>query len=196
MQVVTTRFFSPAPYPADEVRRQHVVQMLVGRNLPTFEIQVAVDRAADIFGTRYAAMTILDQDRQWIAVSKGLKVSVMSRAAAFCGHTILSTDPLVVQDTTADERFAGNPLVLGPTNIQFYAGVPLVIQGAAVGALCVLHDNAIDNVRTSQIDVLKTLAGDLVHNLEAGLDRSRSAGRPHSNVSQITSRPSRGNQDA
>ncbi|MET3713714.1 GAF domain-containing protein [Sphingomonas trueperi] len=193
---MTTRFFSPAPYPADEARRQHVVQMLVGQNLSTFEIQVAVDRAADIFGTRYAAMTILDHDRQWIAVSKGLKVSVMSRAAAFCGHTILSTDPLVVQDTTADERFAGNPLVLGSTNIQFYAGVPLVILGAAVGALCVLHDSAIDDVRTSQIDELKTLAGNLVHNLEAELGQSRSAGRPPSNVSQITSRLSNGNQDA
>lgn len=170
--------------------------MLVGRNLPTFDIQVAVDRAADVFGTRYAAMTILDHDRQWITVSKGLKVSVMSRAAAFCGHTILSSDLLVVQDTTADERFAGNPLVLGPTNIQFYVGVPLVIQGAAVGALCVLHDDPIVDVRASQIDELRTLAGKLVHNLEAELGQGRSAGRPPSNISQISSRPSGGNQDA
>lgn len=46
----------------------------------------------------------------------------MPRDISFCAHTILQTDPLIVNDMQQDERFHDNPLVIQAPFIRFYAG--------------------------------------------------------------------------
>jgi PAS domain S-box-containing protein len=85
---------------------------------------------------------------------------------AFCAHTILHPDLLVVQDTSADDRFATNPLVTADPRIRFYAGMPLVTQeGYALGALCVM-DHIPRELSLEQKLALKTLSLLVVKQLE------------------------------
>ncbi|KAL3773627.1 hypothetical protein ACHAW5_008214 [Stephanodiscus triporus] len=66
------------------------------------------------------------------------------RDNAFCAHTILQDDIMVVPDAMQDERFADNPLVDGAPNIRFYAGCPIRVSSNngeekfPIGTLCIV----------------------------------------------------------
>ena len=40
-------------------------------------------------------------------------------------------------DVRADERFADNPVLAASNTVRFYAGVPISLDGLALGTLCV-----------------------------------------------------------
>lgn len=63
----------------------------------------------------------------------------LERGVSFCGHTILSDDPLVIEDTLLDDRFKDNPNVVGGLQVRAYAGVPLrATDGTHPGAICLV----------------------------------------------------------
>jgi len=126
------------------------------------EIRNSVARlAAEIFSTPISAVSLVDADRQWFAGAVGLPCHETDREVAFCAHTILSDEPLIVEDATKDERFAWNPLVTGELGIRFYAGVPLKVDnGLPLGTLCVI-DTVPKRISVSQLAALRTL-GELV----------------------------------
>ncbi len=86
-----------------------------------------------------ALISLVDVDRQWFLSRVGLDVCETSRDAAFCGHTLLSRETMVVEDTHSDPRFADNPLVLGEPHIRFYAGALIRDSiGLPLGTLCLI----------------------------------------------------------
>jgi EAL domain-containing protein (putative c-di-GMP-specific phosphodiesterase class I)/GGDEF domain-containing protein len=111
-------------------------------NTNTSEYFDAVTRlVAEMFGMSGAYISLIDSDRQWIKSTVGFcpPPSANRREQTFCDHTIRQGRVLMIEDTLRDPRFAGNPLVTGPTGVRFYAGAPLVTpEGYAIGALCVI----------------------------------------------------------
>ncbi|MFI4860749.1 MAG: PP2C family protein-serine/threonine phosphatase [Phycisphaerales bacterium JB063] len=99
-----------------------------------------VKMARHVLGVPIAYIAMIDSDRQWFKAKSGLCdiLSQTSRDDSFCGHTILSDDPLIVPDALEDERFFDNPMVVGEPYVRFYAGYPLKsAQGHNVATLCV-----------------------------------------------------------
>jgi GAF domain-containing protein len=129
---------SPAAAEADRQRAVERSGLLGG--WAASDLQRIVDRAAKIFHAPMAAISIIDQQRQWFAAGHGLKTSETSRADSFCAHAIHRPgEALIVSDAQKDPRFAANPLVTGDPCIRFYAGVPLIDRmGYALGALCII----------------------------------------------------------
>lgn len=114
--------------------------------------------AADALGAPMAAMPLLDEDRQWYRASCGVEVPETPRDLAFCNVTILQPRLLDVPDTLKDARFARHPLVIGAPNLRSYAGMPIMVDGHAVGTLCVFDTRARDPLTPSQSRVLRGLA--------------------------------------
>ena len=133
--------------------------------------------ARDLFGTRIALVTFIDETRQWFKARVGLAVQQTPRECAFCAHAIAG-DPrevFVVPDAHADPRFASNPLVTGGPRIRFYAAVPMrTPDGHALGTVCVISDEPRpDGVTEAEGRWLTALAGLAQDELELRLQARR-----------------------
>ncbi|WP_426039655.1 PAS domain S-box protein [Brevundimonas sp. DC300-4] len=128
--------------------------------------------AADLFGAPIALVSLIDEDRQWFKSAIGLNVTETPREQAFCAHTILSDDVMVVPDAELDARFSDNPLVLDDPLIRFYAGAPLrLASGLRMGSLCVIDRNPRPPLTPSEKRRLQILAEIVVSEMEMRLTR-------------------------
>jgi PAS domain S-box-containing protein len=138
--------------------------------------------AAHLCGAPIAAVTLIDEPREWFKSMVGLSDCETSREVAFSAHTILQREVLVVEDALADERFASHPWVTGELGIRFYAGAPLITpDGYALGALSVM-DHVPRALSIVESTALQVLARQVVAQLELrrSLHEQRAlAGREH-----------------
>lgn len=124
---------------SDEARRQKALRALQILDTPIEERFERITRAArQMLRMPIAALSLIDDSRQWFKSVQGLEATETSRDDSFCGHAILGKDPFVVHDARCDARFADNPLVREDPWIRFYAGHPVyAANGLPVGTLCV-----------------------------------------------------------
>jgi len=93
-----------------------------------------------------AAISLVDEDRQWFKAAKGIEDEETPREDGSCAHAVTNpSETMIVRDATEDERFADNPLVLDDPNIRFYAGSRLVTpEGRGLGTVCAIDDEPRD----------------------------------------------------
>jgi PAS domain S-box-containing protein len=123
--------------------------------------------ASHIARTPMAALSLVDEHRQWFKSHIGMPFSQTPRDEAFCTHAIEQPDRIfVVNDASNDLRFADNPMVIGAPHVRFYAGASLVTSdGFALGTVCVL-DNKPRELDQASSDALAALARQAVAVLE------------------------------
>ncbi|KMO12405.1 putative bifunctional diguanylate cyclase/phosphodiesterase [Methylobacterium platani] len=110
--------------------------LLSARSDETFRSLVGV--AADAFGVPIATISLIDADRQLYFEKVGITVASSERCTSFCTRTIEGDGLAVILDAAQDPLWRDNPMVTGAPYIRFYAGVPLRIEGQAVGTFCLI----------------------------------------------------------
>ncbi len=86
-----------------------------------------------------AAISLVDEARQWFKAEVGLNMPATLRSDSFCTHAIEQGGLYVVHDASIHPQFRDNPFVVGPSHIRFYAGAVLETDdGFRLGALCVI----------------------------------------------------------
>lgn len=155
-----------APHPANEQARLRFLRRLNVLDTPAEEVFDRVTRVvAEMLKLPIALVSLVDENRQWFKSKVGLDVCETSRDIAFCAHALQVPDILVVEDAVADWRFADNPLVTGPLQIRFYAGVPLrTDDGLVLGTLCAI-DTEPRQMSSGARAALKDLAAIVQHEL-------------------------------
>ena len=89
--------------------------------------------------TPISVINLIDDGRQWFKAEVGLGVRETPLDSSLCAHAILQPDLFIVPDTTLDDRFCDNPLVVGEPRLRFYAGALLETpEGFPLGTVCVL----------------------------------------------------------
>ncbi len=163
--------------PAHEEERLRVLRSLeVLDTPPEPEFEAIVAGARHLFGCRMAFVSLVDVNRQWFKARCGLDAEETARDVSICNHAVARNETLVIPDTLLDPRFASNPLIVGPPNIRFYAGVPLRIraprtgQKMPVGTLCVADDQP----HSPSAEKLEMLDG-MAHVIEAILEARRTS---------------------
>jgi PAS domain S-box-containing protein len=142
--------------------------------------------AADIFDAPIAVVNLIAEGRQWFKAEIGIGADELPLDVSICAHAILQPGIFVVPDTTADERFAGNPLVTGQPGLRFYAGALLETpDGLPLGTVCVLDTKVRAGITDRQRLTLEVLARQVMTQLElrrAVAERERRAEQLRSEV--------------
>jgi diguanylate cyclase (GGDEF)-like protein len=117
-------------------------------------------------------VSLVDIDRQFFKSQLGLAEPWASRrqtplSHSFCQHAVTSGEPFVVDDARADARVAGNPAI-DELGVVAYAGVPLVVQGEPIGALCAI-DGRPRRWTADELAVLADLAAAAMTEIELRL---------------------------
>lgn len=158
---------APIPtYEEDRLKAVHKFAILDTKPEPRFD--ALTKEAVDKLKVPMSMVSILDSNREWFKSCVGWDKSEGDRGASFCGHALLTKDMFIVADTLKDERFADNPMVVGPPFIRFYAGVSLYDHetNQPIGVFCV-KDN---KPRELSLDEVATLM-DLANRAEIELNR-------------------------
>ncbi len=143
--------------------------------MPDEQLRLAALRSYDILGTPpeeeydrligfvvatcgvpIAALTFVDGVHASYKASVGIDHRQTDKIHSFCAVGMEQDDMMVVADASRDDRFAGNPWVLGDPRIRFYACASLVSpEGFAIGTLSIM-----DRVpRTATAEQLGALQG-------------------------------------
>ena len=143
--------------PTDEPARLRALASLEVLDTSNDEVLDGLVRtAASVIGCPVSAISLVDERRQWFKARVGLELEETSRDIAFCAHAILQDGIFEVRDCRQDSRFAENPLVTGPPQFRFYAGIPIRIDGENVGVFCIM-----DHVPRRLNDAQRAILGDL-----------------------------------
>lgn len=136
------------------------------------ELADVVEKAAAGTGFPFAAVSIVDRSRLWLAAAYGFDPREFDRPNSFCDAAIKVPGfaPLCVQDAWSEERFKFAPAVI-EMNVRAYYAAPLVTSdGFALGTLCLL-DQRPRTVDEAALGLLTSLAG----NAAAIIDRESNA---------------------
>lgn len=114
-----------------------------------------------VFDVPVAAISLVDEARQWFKSIQGIEIHQTSREISFCAHVVSLGEPLVILNAQQDKRFYDNPLVINDPYIMFYVGVPIRYayrkKTYHIGTLCITDKQA-RNFSEEQLKMLKRFA--------------------------------------
>lgn len=162
------RGYEPAKFTENEGKRINALHNLE----LTMEREEGFDHlvmlARDLFGCPISAISFVDTTDQKIKAEVGIgSRGPFPRVSSICSHSFATPgDVFVVNDLTADKRFARNPLVEGEPHWAFYAGAPLVtLDGFPVGTLCIIDRKPRSDLSQRDLQRLKLLAHQVMSEL-------------------------------
>lgn len=129
--------------------------------------------AASLLDAPIAIVNLVDEDRQFFKSCIGIAEPLASEREmpvehSFCQHAMAAGDPLVLPDTRKHPLYRTNPNIVA-MGIVAYLGIPLVLDGQALGALCVI-DHVPHAWTSVQVQILSDLAASVL--TEIGLRRT------------------------
>ena len=156
---------SAAALEADRVADLHALTDPDARQ--SEQVELFVERAAQIAGVPMATLNLLDSTRQCQAATTGFEGRTSARSDAMCSVTLELGSTVVVADARNDPRFESSPWVDGRLGgVRFYASAPLTTQrGHVIGTLCVF-DIEPHELTAGQTGELEALAVQIVETFE------------------------------
>ena len=132
--------------------------------------------AATIFDTPIATVSLVEEDRVWLAACEGLTgVREVGKEPGLCASVISQDDVYVINDAAIDPRTLEHPLVRGALGLRFYVAAPIrTHDGYRLGTVNVI-DSRPREATPRQIKALEHLASMVADELELRLMVVRSA---------------------
>ncbi len=153
--------------PSNEKQRQAAVEKYeLLDTLPEENYDAITKLMTFVCDVPISLITLIDNDRNFLKSHHGVPFSGSPREISFCGHAIVSDDPItIIEDSRKDVRFIGNPLVT-EHNAIFYAGAPLVdSNGYKLGTLCI-YDTKPRQLTEAQKEALLSLSKQVMNLFE------------------------------
>jgi signal transduction histidine kinase len=132
---------------------------------PTYDDLVLL--AAKVCDRPMAAITFVDEHRQWVKAEVGGGAKTVDRAESFCAQAIADPDEVYVAEDASDHpALEDNPYVRGDPKIRFYAGAPIKsYRGHGLGTICVM-DTEPGELTADELAALEALSRTVTLQLE------------------------------
>jgi diguanylate cyclase (GGDEF)-like protein/PAS domain S-box-containing protein len=122
------------------LRVLHSTELLDSLPEPSFDRLTRL--ASHVMGAPVALVSLVDEHRQFFKSALGLDEPWASKremplSHSFCKHVARTREALVVSDAREDPRVRDN-LAVSELGVRAYAGFPLMVEGEAIGAFCVV----------------------------------------------------------
>ena len=148
MAIATSKKISPAPLPDNEsLRLTRVAESgLIGQDFSA-QFEIYTEMMKIIMGCDQSMLNLIDDVCQFTIGATGVDYDPLlgvPRKMTFCQYTLLSSEPMIIEDVSKDDRFAESFLTKPPINCNFYAGFPLITaDGVAIGTLCAIDSRSL-----------------------------------------------------
>lgn len=153
--------FLPDDHHDEDLRLSAVDRLPPRDGLWVAQFQRFVDEAQAAYGTKSAALSIIDADHARYGVTVGFDNAVIRRGQTICNRVLRTYGGLIVGDAAEDLRFQRNPDVKSG-DVRFYAGHRIESEdGAPLGSLCVFDPAPRDEVDEADLVALRDLAIEL-----------------------------------
>ncbi|MEY2481552.1 MAG: hypothetical protein QOK24_80 [Verrucomicrobiota bacterium] len=154
---------------ADRQRLEAVLQTGLLDTLPEESFDRLTRLAAKLIGVPSTFISLVDQTRDFYKSCFGFGEPLASErqleGRTFCHHAIVSSAPLVIDDTMADPVFREIPTVQS-LGVRAYAGIPLITDdGQAIGSFCAI-DFAPRAWSALDIEILTELAASAMREIK------------------------------
>lgn len=152
---------SDAPLPPRDVERLALLREL---QLPAAVLVPGLEAiarmAARHTGCPIGTVTIVEADRIWLHAAHGTPRVEHPRGSTFSDHVILGEGLFELPDVALDPRFANHPLLTAIPPTRFFAGVPVRVDGQAIGTVTVIdrRPRMLDAAARATLIDLATLA--------------------------------------
>lgn len=145
------------PQEEERLRVLHSLELLDSEHEERFDRICRL--VTDLIGTPASYVSLIDKERQWFKATCGMgEAQETKRQDSLCDVTIQCCRPTLSLDTLADARFNKNVYVLGEPHVRFYFGIPLMVEGQAVGTLCAMGFEPRDDLNQRQMEQMNDLA--------------------------------------
>jgi diguanylate cyclase (GGDEF)-like protein len=129
--------------PLDQAAETRRLEALYRYGVLDTEPEESFDRitrlAKTVLQTAVVTVSLLESGRQWFKPRPGFTAQPLDSAVSVGTCVITSHQPVLVQDTLADPRFANHQPAPGQPRMRFYLGVPLrTNDGYLIGTLCAM----------------------------------------------------------
>lgn len=147
---------------SEALRLSHLKKLSILDTDPEQDYDDIAALAAVLCGAEVAAITFIDETRSWPKAFIGIDVKGHAkREDSFCNVAIQTPlDIMVIEDVRSDARMCHSPWATGTEDsLRFYAGIPLLLDGHAVGAICVLdrHPRSLEEAQKANLEKLARL---------------------------------------
>jgi signal transduction histidine kinase len=146
------------PIVQDEARRIAALRELeILDTEPEEEFDNIVALACQISGTPMGVIGLLDETRFWYKAKQKFPV-IEDHSIEFFSYFDTELDtPIVVNDSSADPRFANHPLIIGEPHIRFSAFIPLTNGDGLLMGYLVVIDTKPKILSEVQVEALRML---------------------------------------
>jgi PAS domain S-box-containing protein len=146
------------PIVQDEARRIAALRELeILDTEPEEEFDNIVALACQISGTPMGVIGLLDETRFWYKAKQKFPV-IEDHSIEFFSYFDTELDtPIVVNDSSADPRFANHPLIIGEPHIRFSAFIPLTNGDGLLMGYLVVIDTEPKILSEVQVEALRML---------------------------------------
>lgn len=189
-------WFKERPMTPDSVRKTHAKRTKIlttlqrQHKLHYHKLEDVCLEICTAFNAATCFVSMADKDLELIVGNYGsmLHFSCLPREIGMCDYAMgASEQHLCISNVPEDPVFRENPM-LKAVEAQFYFGIPVLVNGTAIGAVAVMDVKArVDSLDLEAIELMKQRAVMMGSRVSALLNGSRSGGFP----ARITKRQSR-----